>query len=263
MTFKSITRGWQGDQVSSFGNFRRNRKANNPATIATDSIEFLDAGNSLSYSGTGTTWTDLSSSAKNADLTNGPTYDTTNNGFIIFDGVNDSAIVTDPSAMKNQNFTVSVWVYPQTQNQALVAMIDFDHIQAGSILSQGWVVQSEDATTNQYYYLAYYTGSAFQPTGNIGAGKGVQVTTGVWQNLTYTKSGTSVIGYLNGVQRLTATAGSSTVSYLTSRNFAIGGSVKQSRPFKGNVSNVQIYSTALSSTEVIQNFDAMRARFGV
>jgi len=235
----------------------------NTSTVTSGLVLALDAANTKSYPGSGTTWTDLSSSAKNAVLINGPTYDTTNNGFIVFDGINDSAIVTDPSAMRNQNFTVSVWVYPQTQNQALVAMIDFDHINAAGFLSQGWVIQSEDATTNRNYYLAYYTGSAFQPTGNIGAGKGVQLTTGVWQNLTYTKSGTSVIGYRNGVQILTATAGSSTVSYLTSRNFAVGGSVQQSRPFKGNIANVQIYSTALSSTEVIQNFNALRGRYGI
>jgi hypothetical protein len=113
--------------------------------------------------------------------------------------------------------------------------------------------------------MTYYTGSAFAPSTAIGAGKGLQVTTGVWQNLTYTKNGTSVVGYLNGIQIYSATGASATVSYLTNKNFAIGGTVTGAlgRYFKGNISNVQIYSTALSSSEIGQNFNAMRVRFGV
>jgi hypothetical protein len=223
----------------------------------------LDACNPLSYTGSGTTWTDLSASATNATLTNGPTYDTTNNGFITFDGTNDYAIVSNPSAMRVQNFTISLWVYVLTPNQALNTLADFDH--TANPTFQGWVVQSEDSTTNRYYYLAYYTGSAFQPTGNFGAGKGIQIRNNAWQNLTYTKSGTSVVGYLNGIQNYAATAGSSTVSYLSNRNFAVANTVKtgETRYLKGNLASCQVYSRALSSSEIVQNFNAMRVRFGV
>jgi hypothetical protein len=265
MTFKNISRGWQGKQVSSFGNFRRDRKANNPEIINNGLAFYVDGGNPLSYTGTGTTWTDLGSGADDAALTNGPTYGNTNNGFIAFDGVNDSAVVTDPAALKNQNFTISVWVYPETQNQALTSMMDFEHSNGNGTILQGWVIQSEDATTNRFYYMTYYTGSAFVPTTAIGAGKGLQITNGVWQNLTYTKNGTAVVGYRNGVQIYSATASSGTVSYLTDKNLAVGGAVNFNliRFFKGNFSNVQIYSRGLSGSEVLQNFNAMRVRFGV
>ena len=263
MTFRNISHGWQGKQVSSFGNFRRDRKANNPDVISNGLVLNVDAGNPLSYTGSGTTWTDLSGSATNATLTNGPTYDNSNNGFITFDGTNDYATVTNPSAMRNQNFTISLWFYALTQNQALNTLADFDH--TANPTFQGWVVQSEDSTTNRYYYLAYYTGSAFQPVGLFGAGKGVQIANNAWQNLTFTKSGTSVVGYLNGVQTYSATAGSSTVSYLTNRNFAISNTVNtiETRYLKGNVASCQVYSRALSGSEVVQNFNATRTRYGV
>lgn len=262
MTFKAITHGWQGKQVSSFGNFRRDRKANNPAVISNGLVLNVDAGNPLSYTGSGTTWTDLSASATNATLTNGPTYDTSNNGFLTFDGTNDYAVVTNPSAMKVQNFTVSLWFYALTQNRALVTLADFDHTYPGN---QGWVIQSEDSTTNRYYYLAYYTGSTFQPAGNFGAGKGVQIRNNAWQHLTFTKSGTSVVGYLNGVRTFSATAGSSTISYASVINFAISNTVNilETRYFKGNVATCQVYSRALSGSEVLQNFNATRVRYGV
>ncbi|NCW12447.1 MAG: hypothetical protein EBV82_04635, partial [Chitinophagia bacterium] len=52
-------------------------------------ILFLDAGNNRSYSGTGITWTDLSSTAITGSLTNGPTFSSANGGGIVFDGTND------------------------------------------------------------------------------------------------------------------------------------------------------------------------------
>jgi hypothetical protein len=140
-------------------------------------------------------------------------------------------------------------------------MLDFDH--AGSPL-QGWVLQSEDATTNRYYYLAWYDGSAFQPSGSFGAGKGIQVTTSSWQNIVYTKNGTSLLGYLNGIQVYTATATNATVSYQSNRTFRIGSAVSAaSRNFKGNVSQTSIYSRALTAAEVTQTFNAYRGRFGI
>jgi len=265
MTFRNISHGWQGKQVSSFGNFRRDRKANNPAVITDGLVLNLDAGNPLSYTGSGTTWTDLSASATNAALTNGPTYGNSNNGFITFDGVNDYGLVTNPATLRNQNFTVSLWILPETQNQALTSLADFEHSNAGGGALNGWVIQSEDATTNRFYYITYYTGSSFQPVGNFGAGKGLQVTTGVWQNLTYTKSGTTVTGYRNGIQIYTATAASGTVSYTAGKNFAVAGTVVAAlgRYFKGNISNLQIYNRGLSSSEVVQNFNAIRVRYGL
>jgi hypothetical protein len=265
MTSRNISHGWQGKQVSSFGNFRRDRKANNPAVISNGLVLNLDAGNPLSYTGSGTTWTDISSSATNAALTNGPTYGNFNNGFITFDGVNDYGLVTNPATLRNQDFSVSLWIYPETQNQALTSIVDFEHSNAGGSALNGFVIQSEDSTTNRYYYITYYTGSAFQPVGNFGAGKGIQVTTGVWQNLTYTKTGTAVTGYRNGVQVYTATATSGTVSYLASKNFAVAGTViaALARYFKGNISTCQIYSRGLSSSEVVQNFNATRTRYGL
>jgi hypothetical protein len=236
--------------------------AYNTSIVTNGLVLALDAANTKSYPGTGTTWTDLSGNSNTGTLTNGPTYNTSNNGFLTFDGINDYGLLTNPATLRNQDFTVSLWVYPQTQNQALTTLADFEHDNSGL---QGWVIQSEDSTTNRYYYLAYYTGSAFQPVGLFGVGKGVQITNNAWQNLTFTKSGTSIVGYLNGIQTYSATAGSSTISYVTSKNFAISNTVNQAYPryFKGNVATCQIYSRALSSSEIVQNFNALRGRYGL
>jgi len=229
--------------------------------VVTDGLVLaLDAGNAKSYPGSGTTWTDLSGNSNNGTLTNGPTY---SNGSIVFDGTDDNVLITNPTTIKNQNFTISVWVNPGTQNASIVSMIDFDH---ASSPVQGWVLQSEDATTNRYFYLAWRGESSFQPSGGggFGAGKGIQVTNSTWQNIVYSKNGTSLLGYLNGTQLYSGTSASSTVSYENNKNLMIGSCVAiSSRTFKGDISNTTIYNRALSASEIKQNFNALRDRFGI
>jgi hypothetical protein len=63
--------------------------AYNPRTITDGLVLCLDAANSKSYPGSGTTWTDLSGLGNTGTLTNGPTYSSANGGSLVFDGVND------------------------------------------------------------------------------------------------------------------------------------------------------------------------------
>ena len=234
--------------------------AHSPRVVTDGLVLALDAGNAKSYSGSGTTWTDISRNGNNGTLTNVPTY---SNGSIVFDGTNDNVLITNPTTIKNQNFTISVWVNPGTQNASIVSIIDFDH--ASSPL-QGWVLQSEDATTNRYFYLAWRGESSFQPSGGggFGAGKGIQVTNSTWQNIVYSKNGTSLLGYLNGTQLYSGTSASSTVSYENNKNLMIGSCVAfSSRSFKGDISNTTIYNRALTASEIQQNFNALRGRFGI
>lgn len=233
----------------------------NEEIVSSGLVLYLDAGNISSYSGSGSTWTDLSGNSNTATLTASPTYDSSNSGSLLFNGSTQYATITNPSTLRNQDFTVSIWFNPATQNAAIKSIIDFDH--AGTP-TQGWVMQSEDAITNKYWYLAYYTGAAFQPVNNFGAGKGMQWTSSVWQNFVFTKSGTSFIGYRNGTQTYTATAASATVSYVASRNMRIAGAVNAAgREFNGNISQVLMYNRAITSTEVTQNYNAIKARYGL
>ena len=65
----------------------------------------LDAGNYKSYPGTGTIWTDLTSTYAGT-LTNGPIYNSSNAGSIVFDGTNDYVVTTTPIDVSNR-FTVN------------------------------------------------------------------------------------------------------------------------------------------------------------
>lgn len=231
----------------------------------------LDAADRNSYVSGSTSWLDLSGNSTNMTLTvtgSGATsasFSAASQGTLVFTGsstVHGYAVNTAPNILTGStNLSVCVWINSRTPPQAITGIIDFNHSQA----TNGWVIQSEDSTTNKFYYFAYYQGSGiFQPAGNFGAGKGVQLTYNTWQHLCYTKTGTSVIGYLNGVQRVNYTATSATITYAASiQPLYIAAVQGNARFVNGDYGNVQIYNRGLSASEVLQNYNAQRARFGV
>ena len=232
-----------------------------PKIVTNGLVFYVDAANNKSYPGSGTAWGDLSGNGNNGTLTNGPTFTSSFGGSIVFDGTDDIVTISNPATIRNQNFAFSVWVNPLTQNTAIISMIDFDHT---SSPAQGWVLQSESATTNRYYYLAWHDGTQFQPVSGFGASLGIQVTTSAWQNIVYSKNGTSLLGYLNGAQVYNRTGTNSNVNYIASRNLRIGSCIgAASRAFKGNISHFSIYNRALSEIEVLENYNASKTRFGL
>jgi hypothetical protein len=81
--------------------------------IVTDGLVLaLDAANSLSYPGSGTTWTDLSGKGNNGTLVNGPTFSPTNGGSIVFDGTNDYISFPNNPNLDSQAITMESWSNP-------------------------------------------------------------------------------------------------------------------------------------------------------
>ena len=236
--------------------------SHSPKIVTNGLVLCLDAADKKSYPGTGTLWTDRSGNISNGTLVNGVGYNSANAGYLTFNGSNHYSSLSTVSNIHNQNFTISIWIYPNIQSAQIVSIIDFDH---STSPFQGWTVQSEDATTNRNFYLAWYDGTQFQPAGLLGAGRGIQINSSVWQNIVYSKNGISLLAYKNNSQVYASTAGTATVSYLSNRNINIGRTVntQQSRYFNGNIAQVSIYNRALSPQEITQNFNATRGRYGI
>jgi len=88
-----------------------------PAIVTDGLVLCLDAANVRSYPGTGTTWTDRSTSGNNGTLTNGPTFDSGNGGSIVLDRANDLVSVT---ITKSADCTFSTWAArPSTSTDML------------------------------------------------------------------------------------------------------------------------------------------------
>ena len=94
--------------------------------IVNDSLVLtLDAGNQNSYAGSGTNWYDLSGNGNNGTLTNGPTFNSSNIGSIVFDGVDDYVNIPDNSSLNpTKNLTLSCWVNITSFNNVYIGIVD-------------------------------------------------------------------------------------------------------------------------------------------
>ena len=225
----------------------------------------LDAGNTSSYPGSGTTWTDLSGSGKNATLSNGPTYSSDDGGSIVFDGVNDFASIGSPSPLSGtQLFTFEIWV-------------NFTSISGnfGGLNKSAWLfaggtgggsgqpelgVLSADNTSFTPDTLFFGRGSG----GNVGSclvSVSSLMSNGNWYQIVLVRSSTNTQEvYLNGVQIGTGNISNSFSDGIT--NFgSIENNPNYSGYLNGKISNIKIYNRALTAAEVQQNYNALVGRF--
>jgi hypothetical protein len=87
------------------------------------------------------------------------------------------------------------------------------------------------------------------------------ITYNIWYQVLGTKDSSGLKIYLNGV--LSGTGTSPTGTTTTSDNFTIGRQDQGNWPFNGNISLVKVYNQALSASQVLQNFNAIRGRYGI
>jgi hypothetical protein len=211
----------------------------------------LDAANPASYSGTGTTWTDLSSFGNNGTLVDGPTYDNSNGGSIVFDGLNDY-VSTNLLLNSIANVTLHGWVY--IANTSLRG--PFIRVGSGANgYSIGIGSGTFDQPGNEMIALFPYVRWGNTNT-NYGTG---------WKFFTFTLSATSLPKfYLNGTLIIGSFAGSNPATpnsgvYLAKNIGDLGGGF---RIFAGKIAQVSIYNRELSATEISEYFNATKSSYG-
>jgi hypothetical protein len=217
-----------------------------PRMITDGLILYLDAANVKSYPGSGTNWVDLSSTQITGSLTNGPTFSSTANGAIVFDGTND--FVQCNGGIVTTAATFLVWMYRNG------AQVQFD----GLLFSRGTSVTGLNISTNNQ--IGYHWNDA--PNTYFWA-SGLVIPDLQWSMCVLSVSSTSATAYL--CQRSGITSASNIVSHTSTTidDIKIGQDEAGNRFFTGNISIAQIYNRALSASEVLQNFEATRERFGV
>jgi len=218
-----------------------------PDIVTANLSMFLDAGNSSSYPGSGTTWTDLSGNSRNGTLTNGPTYSSADGGSIVFDGTNDfvqcSGSITATAA------TFVTWIRRNgTQS-------DYD----GIIYSRGATATGIQffGTTNR---IAYTWNNAVNTyTWN----SGLTIPDLTWCMIAVSVTSSSATAYL--CQSSGITSATNTVSHTSTTldDIKIGQDDLGGRFFTGNIATAMIYDRALSAGEITQNFNALRGRYGL
>jgi hypothetical protein len=234
----------------------------------------LDAANSRSYPGSGTTWTDLSGNSNNGSITNGPVFSSANQGSIVFDGTNDYVGITPVSGLNiGVNFTIQTWCKPSKFGGAISG-----NFNRGSIFTNSYPYSS-----GQGVYISFTSQAAnFTPTPgaecvfiSMGSDQHVSGTvTGSltnfvnqWVNMTFTVNGTAPIRiYINGTEASYSAGspgnGPSSWSY-TAGPCSIGNRNNSLEFFSGSFGSFQIYNRALSASEVSQNYNAQKSRFNL
>lgn len=225
-----------------------------PGLVTNGLIFYFDAGNFNSYPAAGTTWYNINGNVSNGTLTNGPTFSSDGGGSIVFDGVNDKVTLT--SYAYGNAVTLLAFIYPLSVGNQLQ-----------TIFANG------GGGTNSAFRFLLNTFNSNTRDLNITAGNGTTQFTindparmvySTWQQVGFVMDKDTLAAqiYYNG--SLTVNSTLPFTNYNTTAAASIGViTTTDGFPFKGNMGNVLMYNRALTPTEVEQNFNATRARFGV
>jgi hypothetical protein len=220
--------------------------------VTTGLVLALDAANRRSYVSGSSVWNDISGNRYTGSLVNGPSFDSTNLGSIVFDGVDDYVSVSKQTALVNATqFTISAW------------------IKRANPLSKFILYQGANINDDVSFEL-WDDGNAYFEVGNGSNSYGYVANTSVnWQQLVMVFDGTqssnntrlkafinSIPQSLNYVSTIPSTSGPSNSVFSIGNSQGIGGNFST-----GNIASVQIYNRALSSEEVLQNYEALKSRY--
>jgi hypothetical protein len=225
--------------------------ANGPKIVTDGLVLALDAADRTSYPGSGTAWNDLAGS-NNGTLTNGPTFNSGNGGSIVFDGTNDYVRLINNN-LNIGELTICAWVnFSDTNNE-----------------TYSTITNKETSNINRNWWLGLSPNGKFTFIRSV-SGVDTPLISDItpslnqWYFISATNDTQPIFKiYINGgLNRVSSLSG--TLS--TSGTFAWIGTYSENiglYPMDGKISNIQIYNKALTASEVLQNYDATKKRFGL
>jgi hypothetical protein len=224
------------------------RATPNSTFTTTNMLLYLDAGNSASYPGTGTTWTDLSPNANNATSLTGATYSSLNGGYLSFNGTTGSGSLV--ASKYNPTYTgKTVFVAGNLTSITTGTFRAFLGASAGSRNFNFYMYNPSGST----YQLHYSTGGYGSFSGNL------SYTPGNWFTAAVTQAtdGTTIY-YLNGQQVSQTT--------MTFSQFLSGSTEHVGRAdnfWNGPLPIICIYKIALTAAQILANHNSIRGRYGL
>lgn len=235
--------------------------------ITTGTVLYLDASNPLSYSGSGTTWTDLSTNGDNGTLVNNPTFITSpvksfrfTNPTSTPSGTNQRVNLTNNNI--GDDFTISAWI-----NTTGVGV-------GNTHLTCMWIVGAETSGTPPSSPGDFGFGIASNgkllfgcsPNDFTNVLSTTAVNTGTWLNvvMTRTQSTNIVSYYINGVASGSgsAGAGSQSLNKITP-TIAFPGGIEPGYPYNGYIGSVLFYTLVLTEAEAYINYQAEKSKYGL
>ena len=217
--------------------------------IVTDGLTAIwDGGFVPSYPRTGTTWSDLSGNNYDLELVGSPVYSGANGGGVYFDGINDTARSSSVTLNYSQGFSLSIWfeISSLADSAGLFAFNGTNYINFGYSPSGGWFGwETGGPVANRlYWFVAPVANQVYNFT------------------CTYNPETNESIIYNNNTQVASDTISTFTNTFDTAQlKLDYEGEFPL---FNGVIYNCYFYTDkVLSPTEVSQNFNALRGRYGL
>ena len=218
-----------------------------PTVIRSGLVLNLDVGNVASYSGSGTTWTDLSGNGNNGTIVNSPSYTSAGASSYLSFGSGGtqrtSFTYQTPVQTASTAFTWDIWVYP-VANQ------------------DGYVLMGYRGTTPLQFYKLTTQKFEMYPAEIF-----YLFALNVWQNICVvydgSQSGTANMKmYVNGVS-VGLRNGSAPDLRTSAMPFYGGGDPIAGEYATARINQVSVYNRALSTGEITTNFNTFKGRFGL
>lgn len=231
----------------------------NNAPIVTDGLVFyVDAGNSKSYPGSGTTWSDLVGGNDGTfEPAAGPTYDSGNGGSIVFDGTDDYVNFSNSNLDFNaKDFSVLCWFSTTDTTMRLIQTRNA----GGSGQKSGWQISVS--------FNPNWSNTSFEDTNgnhmNFSSVTDLSSLDGQFHlvSLTWDTSLGQGKLYIDNALKGTLTNTNMIGSNINSTDdLQIGRANSGTQYLNGKISNSLIYYKTLSSDEITQNYNALKNRF--
>jgi hypothetical protein len=211
---------------------------------------WLDPSNSSCYSGSGTTLTDLSGNGLTCTLTSGATV---SGGHIVLDGINDT-VNTNSNVDLRRNWTLECWVRPNISTNFSF----FGH--GSSPTSSGLHLLWQPSGARTFLFGMMSNDVSKNMTSN-------SFPANVWYHVVITYNHTTFAkkAYVNGVD-----AGlnpeQTQAAYIAAPNILRFGAYYSSGPAaygNGKFGQLRYYTQALSAADVLVNYNATKATFGL
>jgi hypothetical protein len=233
-----------------------------PSIVRNGLVLELDAGNTNSYPGSGTTWTDISGYGNNSTLINGPTFSSNNGGIIVLDGTNDFVSIPGNTTTYTSDFTWQSFHYIRSANPGTIDGMWWSQNTTKNFLTayinSGLASAALRIDTDSGVYQSTSTG-----TRTNGFGTTAGPVTGRWLLTTIVKNGTIFSLYWNNAV-LMWTVTIDTWDIIDNTQAITFGAIESGFYANAmNISNNLMYNRALSTLEITQNYDIYKSRFGL
>lgn len=226
-----------------------------PEIVNNGLVLHLDAANSRSYPGSGTTWKDISPKSHAASLINGVAHKTDKKGAMTFDGVDDYTQIPFSASTMNFSLAQTIIMWLKTgPNSNTARRNPYNQAYGGS----GTITHEPSGAFN--YYFGTHGGDS---TPYVGKTSSFTVTPNELAFIAVTRSQplNSCVWYKNGKRSNASDAGGYAATNNGNSPILIG--TGYTSRFQGDIYYVSVYNKFFTDAEILQVFEATRGRYGV